>query len=190
MRRQPRRAVESCVGVGTLPQPHFFVWGTAMAKLARDMERFLEELGFELVSLDRGGGHRSPVVRVKMDRPWGEPGRSEVSVEDCTRIARELRDWMEGRDDVPADPVLEVSSPGVERPLVRPRDYRRFAGRRARLKGYGPLAGRSKTLEGELLGLAGEEEEAVALRVDGERVQVPIASIASANLVFDWESAL
>lgn len=161
-----------------------------MAKLARDIERFLEELGFELVSLDRGGGHRSPVIRIKMDRPWGEPGRSEVSVEDCTRIARELRDWMEDREDVPADPVLEVSSPGVERPLVRPRDYRRFAGRRARLKGYGPLAGRSKTLEGELLGMADESDEIVALRVADERVEVPIASIASAKLVFDWESAL
>lgn len=161
-----------------------------MAKLERDMERFLEDLGFELVSLDRGGGHRSPVIRVKMDRPWGEPGYSEVSVDDCTRIARKLRDWMEGREDVPADPVLEVSSPGVERPLVRPRDYRRFAGRTVRLKGYGPLAGRSKTLEGELLGLAEDEEEVVALRVSGERLEVPLASVASARLVFDWESAL
>ena len=164
-----------------------------MAKLDRDIERFLEELGFELVSLDRGGGHRSPVIRIKMDRPWGEPGRSEVSVEDCTRIARELRDWMEDREDVPADPVLEVSSPGVERPLVRPRDYRRFAGRQVRLKGYGPLAGRSKTLEGELLGMAdGSEEgdEVVALRVAEERVEVPLASIASAKLVFDWDAAL
>lgn len=159
-----------------------------MAKLAHDLEKFLEELGFELVSLDRGGGHRSPVIRVKMDRPWGEPGRSEVSVEDCTRVARKLRDWMEGREDVPSDPVLEVSSPGVERPLVRPRDYRRFAGHQVRLKGYGPLAGRSKTLEGELLGLAEGEEEVVALAMADERVEVPMASIASANLVYDWES--
>lgn len=162
-----------------------------MSDLARDLDEFLEGMGFELVSLDRGGGHRSPVVRLKIDRPWGEPGRSEVSVDDCTRVARELRDLLEEREDVPADYVLEVSSPGVERPLVRPRDYRRFAGHEVRLKGYGPLAGRSKTLEGTLLGFAGEErEEVVAVRVSDDRVEVPLASIASANLVYDWESDL
>lgn len=162
-----------------------------MSDLARDLDDFLEGMGFELVSLDRGGGHRSPVVRLKIDRPWSEPGRSEVSVEDCTRVARELRGFLEDRPDVASDYVLEVSSPGVERPLARPRDYRRFAGHEVRLKGYGPLAGRSKTLQGILLGLAGEEEreEVVALRVADGRVEVPLASIASAHLVYDWESA-
>lgn len=163
-----------------------------MSDLARDLDEFLEGMGFEMVSLDRGGGRRTPVVRLKIDRPWGVPGASEVSVEDCTRVARELRGFLEGRSDVASDCVLEVSSPGVERPLVRPRDFRRFTGHEVRLKGYGPLAGRSKTLQGVLLGLDGEEErgDVVALRVDEERLEVPLASIASANLVYDWESDL
>lgn len=161
-----------------------------MTKLARELEAFVEGLGFELVTLDRSGGHRSPVLRLKIDRPWGAPGRSEVTVDDCTRVAREIREWLEGRDEAPEDWVLEVSSPGVERPLVRLRDYRRFAGEQVRVKGYGPLDEGSKALEGELLGVADEDEEVVALRVGDRRVEVRVTSIASAHLVYDWESEL
>ncbi len=161
-----------------------------MAKLEREIEEFVSGLGFELVTLDRGGGHRSPHLSLKIDRPYGEPGRSEVTVGDCTRVARELRTWLEESPEAPEDWELEVSSPGVERPLVRPRDYRRFAGREVELKGYGPLADGAKRLEGKLLGLADEDEETVALEVGGERKEVPLASVASAKLVYDWESDL
>lgn len=161
-----------------------------MSRLADELESFVDGLGFETVTLDRGGGRDRPVLRLKIDRPWGEPGRSEVTVDDCTRVAREIREWLEDRDEAPEDWVLEVSSPGVERPLVRLRDYRRFAGREVRLKGYGPLVEGSKMLEGELLGLADEEEGVVAVQVGDERVEVPVSSIASAHLVYDWESDL
>ncbi|MFW6192653.1 MAG: ribosome maturation factor RimP [Gemmatimonadota bacterium] len=161
-----------------------------MSKLERDIEEFVSGLGFELVTLDRGGGHRSPTLTLKIDRRHGEPGRSEVTVGDCTRVARDLRAWLEENEDAPEDWVLEVSSPGVERPLVRPRDYRRFAGRRVELKGYGPLVDGAKRVEGTLLGLADEDGEAAALEVDGERVEVPLASVASAKLTYDWEDDL
>lgn len=161
-----------------------------MSELAGELESFVEGMGFEMVTLDRGGGHRSRVLRMKIDRPWGEPGRSEVTVDDCTRVAREIREWLEGRSEAPEDWVLEVSSPGVERPLVRPRDYRRFAGRKVRMKGYGPLMEGAKRVEGTLLGLADEEGDVVAVQVDEERVEVPVAKIASAHLVYDWEADL
>lgn len=161
-----------------------------MAKLAQEIEEFVSGLGFELVTLDRGGGHRAPTLSLKIDRPYGEPGHSEVTVGDCTRVARELRTWLEESPEAPGDWVLEVSSPGVERPLVRPRDYRRFAGREVALKGYGPLVDGAKRLEGTLLGLADEDEESVALEVEGERLEVPLASVASAKLVYDWEGDL
>lgn len=161
-----------------------------MTELGTELEAFLEGLGFEMVTLDRGGGRRRPVLRLKIDRPWGEPGRSEVTVDDCTRVAREIRGWLEDREEAPEDWVLEVSSPGVERPLVRLRDYRRFAGEQVRLKGYGPLVEGAKVLEGELLGVADEEAGSVAIRVAGDRLEVPVASIASAHLVYDWESDL
>jgi len=161
-----------------------------MAELERALEGLVESLGFEVVTLDRGGGRRRPVLRLKIDRPWGEPGQSEVTVDDCTRLAREIRGWLEDREEAPEDWVLEVSSPGVERPLVRLRDYRRFAGEQVRLKGYGPLVEGSKVLEGELLGIADEDAGSVAIRVDGERFEVSVTSIASAHLVYDWDAEL
>lgn len=161
-----------------------------MSELTSALEELVDRLGFELVTLDRGGGHRRPVLRLKIDRPYGEPGQSEVTVDDCTRVAREIQSFLEDREDVPGDYTLEVSSPGVERPLVRPRDYRRFAGRQVRLKGYGPLAGEAKLLEGRLLGLTGPDEGSVAVEVGDGRVEVPLSSIASANLVYDWEQDL
>lgn len=161
-----------------------------MARLTAEIEEFLSGLGFELVTLDRGGGRRVSHMRLKIDRPWGEPGRSEVTVDDCTRVARELRGWMSDREDVPEALQLEVSSPGVERPLVRPRDYSRFAGETVRLKGYGPLVEGRKELEGRLLGLAGPEDEQVALEIGGERVEVSLSAVASGHLVYDWESEL
>lgn len=166
-----------------------------MARLSHELDEFLAGMGFELVTLDRGGGRGNRLLSLKIDhRHAGEPGRSAVTVDDCTRVARALREFLEGREEVPRDFRLEVSSPGVERPLVRPRDYERFAGREVRLKGYGPLAEGRKQLEGKLLGYTpadGDEEGAiVALEVAEGRVEVPLSAIAKANLVYDWEEDL
>lgn len=163
-----------------------------MRALERDIDEFLDGLGFELVALERGGGHRKPLLRLRIDHRFGEAPVSDsgVSVEDCARVTRSLRVWLEERSDVPGDYVLEVSSPGVERPLVRPRDYRRFAGRQVRVKGYGPLVGSRKKLEGELLGLTEDEDGRVELEVEGEHLSVPLSSIAKATLVYDWEQDL
>ena len=86
--------------------------------------------------------------------------------------------------------MLEVSSPGVDRPLTRVRDFDRFRGERVALKGHGVLAGRSERLEGELLGLDESYEEAVGVRIkltDGDEVTIPRSDIRKANLVFTWK---
>jgi len=162
------------------------------AELFSDAETFLKGLGFELVSLTRGGGRGRAALRLRIDRSEAAPEGAAVTVEDCARVSRELMEFFEGRDDVPVDYELEVSSAGVERPLVRARDYARFAGREVRVKGYAPLAGRAKSLEGRLLGVEEDAEgmERVALVVSGERVEVPLGEIASAHLVYHWEEDL
>lgn len=159
-------------------------------KLEREIDERLGRMGFELVSLDRGGGHQKPLLRLRIDRVAGPADGSAVNVDDCARVTRDLRGWLEERDDIPGDYDLEVSSPGVERPLVRPRDFERFAGRDVRIKGYGPLADGQKLLEGELEGLTGGDEPRAAVRVDGERITIPLTSIASATLVYRWEDDL
>ena len=151
------------------------------------IEPVLEDHGLELVDVETKGGRAPWTLRVIVDTPEGD-GR--VSVERCAEVSREIGTQLDAADLMRGRYTLEVSSPGVERPLVRLRDYRRFAGREVRLKGYGPLVEGSKTVEGELLGLADEEEGVVAVRVDEQRVEVPVSSIASAHLVYDWESDL
>lgn len=157
-------------------------------ELERRIEGILEELGFELVALERGGGRRRPLLRLRIDRPGAQAGRSSVTVDDCAAVSRTVNAALEDAPEAPTDYILEVSSPGVERPLVRPRDYERFAGREAKLRGYGPLANGSRQLTGVLRGLVGEAS--VALEVEGERVEVPIEAIAKAHLVYRWDQDL
>lgn len=147
----------------------------------------VEALGFELVELERAGSKNRPVLRVRADRPDAEPGKG-ITLEECTRISRALEEYLDALPSIPATYVLEVSSPGVERPLVRQRDFERFAGHEVALRGYAPLAGRERRLEGELLGLsAGPEGEMVRIRLgDGEEVEVARDEIARAHLVFRW----
>jgi len=161
--------------------------------MARSLEAGLEDLlagiGFELVSMERGGGRRRPLLRLRVDRPGGEPGHSTVTVDDCAVVSREVRRFLEDRDSGEDDWVLEVSSPGVERPLTRPRDYVRFAGQRVRLRGYGPLAGSSRQVTGRLVGIEGEPgREMVILEVDGKRFEADLSDIAKATLVYEFAS--
>lgn len=157
--------------------------------LVHELEAMVDALGFELVEAELGGTRARPVVRLKIDRPDSAPGQG-VMVEDCVRVSRALEAELDQRPGTSPAYVLEVSSPGVERPLVRRRDWERFAGQEVALRGTQALAGRAKRLEGTLLGLRGAEgEERVALRLgDDEEVEVPLAEISRAHLVFHWGS--
>lgn len=159
--------------------------------MARSLEAELEDLlsgiGFELVSMERGGGRRRPLLRLRVDRPDSRPGHSPVSVDDCAAVSREVRRFLEERAGGEEDWVLEVSSPGVERPLTRARDYARFAGEKVRLRGFGQLVGGSRQVVGELMGIEGVAgKEVVVLDVDGEQVTVALADIAKATLVYEF----
>ncbi|MFQ5689879.1 MAG: ribosome maturation factor RimP [Gemmatimonadota bacterium] len=153
--------------------------------LEQTIRAVVEELGFEFVSLERGGSSRRPFLRVRIDTRESEPGHSGVGVEDCTRVSRAVQQMLEVRDGLRSDYVLEVSSPGVERPLVRPEDYDRFAGRAVQLRGYEPLVGKDRVVVGTLVGRVGEGHEKVAVELAGERVEIPLASVARARLVYD-----
>jgi ribosome maturation factor RimP len=155
--------------------------------LIRDIEERVERLGFEFVEFERVGARARPVLRVRIDRPDSAPGRG-VTLDDCGRVSRELESWLDADPRVSERYVLEVSSPGIERPLVRARDFRRFAGQAVAVVGHETLAGRARRLEGVLLGIEGSEaDETVALRLeDGSEVAIPRRGIAKAHLLFRW----
>lgn len=140
----------------------------------------LDQLGFDLVELRRGGTQGRPVLDVRIDRRDDQ----KVTIEDCARVSRALEARLDAGDVVSSRYVLEVSSPGVERPLKRAGDWRRFVGRRANVNSE-VLGGRAEV---ELTGVEGEPGAEVAVvRTDrGEERRVPIAEVRDARLVFQW----
>lgn len=155
--------------------------------LEQEIAARVEQLGFEFVELERAGSKSRPILRIRIDRPGSMPGQG-VTIEDCTRVSRTLESFLDEQETLADRYVLEVSSPGVERPLIRPGDYERFAGHEVAVVGHAPLAGRGRRLEGELLGLQRDDgQETVRLRLEsGEVVNIPRAEIARAHLVFRW----
>lgn len=137
--------------------------------------------GVELVDInyvrEPGGG----VVRVFIDRerPGGEG--SAVSVEDCKLVSRELGAALELADAIKGAYHLEVSSPGLDRPLVKLRDFERFVGREAKVQTQRPIVGDRRKFQGLLLGCA---EGNVRIDQDGTEVTIPFGEIAKANLVY------
>lgn len=184
---------------GTLNGPTFLLrvargmrvlrrWRGRMAgSLERDLDEFVSGIGFELVSMERGGGRRRPLLRLRVDRPDSRPGQSSVTVDDCAAVSRAVHSFLEERATGEDQWVLEVSSPGVERPLTKARDYARFAGETVRLRGHGPLVGGRRQVVGRLIGLEGEAgRETVVLEIDGERTSVALSGIAKAMLVYEF----
>jgi ribosome maturation factor RimP len=158
-------------------------------EIERELERRVEDLGYELVEVRWGGSGQRPQLKLRIDRLDSSPG-SGVTVDECASVSRALESWLDEHEALSNRYVLEVSSPGVDRPLIRPRDFARFRGERVAVVGRDILLGRSTRLEGELLGLEdeGSEGEAVRLRLPGgEEVTVPRSDIRKAHLVFEWK---
>jgi len=144
--------------------------------------------GLELVCLQYGHEPEGAVLRVLIELPNAETLAKGVGVtlEDCTRVSRELSAKLDDYEDlIEGKYRLEVSSAGVERPLVKALDFERYAGREIKLSTKKPVEER-KVFTGTLLGL---KEESVLLRLDsgpkhGEELAIPLPVIAKANLVF------
>jgi len=159
-------------------------------ELETEIERLVEESGFELVTLERGGARNRPLLRLRIDRPGSEPGHSGVTADDCALVSRVLHERLDGGAISLENFVLEVSSPGVERPLVRPRDFDRFAGNQIVVRGYRPLVDNRRQVEGLLAGLTGEAGDRLALDVEGERIEIPLDAVAKATLAYRWQEDL
>ncbi len=127
------------------------------------------------------------VLRVQIDRPGAAATEDEsVGVEDCARVSRDLSAVLDVEDVVPAAYTLEVSSPGLDRPLRQAADYERFAGRRAKLVMRQAIDGQM-FFKGRLGGLEGGETPAVTIVTDdGRRHQVPLGAITRANLEVEF----
>lgn len=156
--------------------------------------------GFELVELEWTRESDGWVLRLFIDRPAGPflPGASgqdvspdadngleralAISHEDCERVSRDLSAALDVADSIPHAYRLEVSSPGIERPLRRETDFARFAGRQAKIRTSDPVEGR-RNFNGML---RGARDGIVEIDCDGRSYKVPVDNVVRANLVPDW----
>ena len=152
---------------------------TDTAALTRLIEPELKALGYDLVRVAFVGGRSDPTLQVMAEKP----DTRQLDLGDCERISRRLSEVLDAADPVEGSYRLEVSSPGIDRPLTREKDYRDWAGHEARLKlkptGQGP-----KQLTGRIEGI---DDGVVMMTTPMGAREIPFDSISSAKLLLTDE---
>lgn len=138
------------------------------------LEPYIVEQGFELIELEFGTSGRTPVLRVfieNLERP--------VTLDDCAAVSHVLSNVLDTIEMEEETYILEVSSPGFDRPLRREKDFLRFSGEAIRIQTDMPVNGR-KNFKGILQGI---ENEMVIVNVDGEIFRIHLENLKHANLI-------
>lgn len=144
--------------------------------LRKLVEPTIMALGYELVAVELSGGTGQHKLVLYIDRAGG------LSVDDCALVSRQVSALLDVEDPISGHYTLEVSSPGLDRPLSSRADFARFAGRMVRAQLARPLGGQDgqRRFKGLLKGIEGES---VLLEVDGELARLPFEAIERARLV-------
>lgn len=143
--------------------------------VAAELEDFLSENGYELYNVEFVKEGRDWFLRVYIDFP--DPDEY-VGTEDCEKVSRYLSDVLDEKDPIAQNYYLEVSSPGMDRALIRDEDYDRYAGRVVEVSLYSAIDGRKK-LEGTLVGLDGDD---IVITDDSGEVRLPREKVAKTKL--------
>jgi len=139
-------------------------------------EQLAGSMGLEIVLVEIKGGDQRPIVRTYIDRSGG------VTLDDCERFSKRFSVLLDVEDWIPFSYTLEVSSPGLNRPLVKESDFQRFAGKSARVRTRSPIEGQ-KNFSGRILGATGG---IVGLEVaPGTKADIAIGEIEKANLIIE-----
>jgi ribosome maturation factor RimP len=149
---------------------------TDVAGLAKQIEPEVKSLGYELVRVAMIGGTSDPTLQVMAERP----DTRQLDLSDCEAISRRLSEWLDSNDPIEGSYRLEVSSPGIDRPLTRLKDYADWAGYEARISLKEPRAER-KQFSGTLEGVNGETVKLTDK--SGQAHELPFSNIASAKLL-------
>ena len=148
------------------------------SKIEEIAQRVAQPEGLEVVEVEVKGGGNHRLVRISIDKPAG------VTHGDCEMVSQLVGTILDVEDVVPGGRyTLEVSSPGVERKLLKPQDYERFQGKKARISLRDPVDGR-RNWDGTL---AGFEDGVIALETAPGTIQhFPLSGVQKANLKFEW----
>lgn len=141
-----------------------------------------QALSLELVEVEFKREGRQMVLRIFVDREGG------ITLDDCAAFSRELSTVLDIEDTVPGNYTLEVSSPGLNRPLKTVSDYERFSGRLVKIRTFAPVADEDGNLRKTFLGdLLGMENDLICLKLrEGQRAKIPLSAVAKSNLEFEF----
>lgn len=147
-----------------------------IAALTKLIEPEAQALGFDLVRVQMNGGKSDPTLQVMAERP----DTRQLDLGDCEALSRRISDALDGADPIEEAYRLEVSSPGIDRPLTRAKDYADWAGFDARIKLAEPMEGR-KQFDARIIGL--EDGVVTVYAPKAGEIAIPYARIAAAKLI-------
>jgi len=149
---------------------------TDIAAIAKQIEPEVKSLGYDLVRVAMIGGTSDPTLQVMAERP----DTRQLDLSDCETISRRLSEWLDAKNPIEGSFRLEVSSPGIDRPLTRLTDYADWAGYDARISLKEPRGDR-KQFSGKLEGLDGDKVKLTDK--SGQAQSLPFSAISSAKLL-------
>jgi ribosome maturation factor RimP len=151
---------------------------SVLKEIERLVEPVLAEMGIELVDMEYRSTQGRRVLRIYADRPTG------INLDDCAMVSREIGNLLDVKDLLQQHYVLEVSSPGLNRPLKREKDFLRAIGQKVKVKTAVPLKGR-RNFSGVLQSF---ENGTLQLKLDDTVILIPEESVNKANLEFDFDN--
>ena len=159
---------------------YFTEWILSSAKLTSLLQPLIEDLGYEFVGLEQSSNPKNPVIVIYIDKPEG------IAIEDCETVSREVAALLDVEDPIPGHYNLEVSSPGLDRPIFTLDQFEQFKGETVKLTVFAPVEGRRK-FKGAILGTADGQ---VRIDQDGTEVVLEMSNIVKARLVPDYNAIL
>jgi ribosome maturation factor RimP len=155
--------------------------GKASEQLIQLLTPVVTGLGYELVGVEWDSSPKGKILRVYIDVEGG------ITLDDCEQVSSQLSALLDVEDPISGAYSLEVSSPGIDRPLFTPDQYRRFLGQRVQIKLKRPLAGQRR-FKGVIAGV--ERDRVVLTSEDGREIAIPFEDIDKARLVPDYRAIM
>ena len=149
-------------------------------RIHSQIEPTVAGLGYELLGLERSRGSASQLLRLYIDHADG------ITVEDCERVSRQVSDLLDAEQLVHGEYTLEVSSPGLDRPLFTLEQHRRFIGEEVALR-LRALVGGRRRVSGRLRAVG---DQTLQLEVEGAPVEIPYREVERSRLVPDWTAEM
>lgn len=136
-------------------------------------EPVVTAMGYELVGVERVGASPAALIRLYIDSETG------ITLDDCEQVSKQISALLDVEDPIPGSYTLEVSSPGLDRPLFTPEHYQRFTGSTVKMSLIQPFAGRRR-LTGKLLGI---QDGSVIILVDSDEYRIPFDQVKKTRLI-------